>query len=110
MKLIEKNEDLVQLLEEFNCANGECVLRLYDNKSDILLQTIVVKHPVVFIRGIQDFCKNVSLPVADLSIRFVGMIDRNSCLFEIPEIVEISPYVYFKRPEEPEQVSSAEIN
>lgn len=100
MKIIETNEDLVQLLDEFNCANSECILRLYDNKSDVLLQTIVVKHPIIFIRGLQEFCKAASLPVSDVSIKFIGMIDRNSCIFEVPEIVEISPYVYFKKPEE----------
>ena len=104
MKIIEKNEDLVQLLNDFNCSNGECVLRLYDNKSDILLQTIVVKHPVLFIRGIQEFCKSTNLPVSDVSIRFIGMIDKNSCMFEIPEIVEISPYVYFKKAEDTEAI------
>lgn len=102
MKIIEKNEDLVQFLEDFNCANGECILRIYDNKSDVLLQTVVVKHPVLFIRGIQDFSKSVSMPISDLSIRMIGMVDKNSCLFEVPEIAEISPFVYFKKPEETE--------
>lgn len=100
MKIIERNEDLVQLLDDFNCSNSECILRVYDSKSDICINTIVVKHPILFIRTIQDFCKSASLPVSDVSVRFVGKIDQNSCLQEIPEIVEISPYVYFKKPEE----------
>lgn len=100
MKTIETNEDLVQFLADFECDNGECILRVYDNKSDVLLQTVVVKHPVVFIRGIQEFCKTISIPVSDISVRFIGMIDCNSLLYEVPEICEISPYVYFKKPEE----------
>ena len=102
MKTIEKKEDLVRLLDEFNCSEGESVLRLYDNKSDILLQTVVVRHPIMFIRGLQDFCKSINLPVSDLSIRFIGMIDKDSLFFESPEIAEISPYVYFTKPDSAE--------
>lgn len=100
MKTIDTYEQLVKLLDDFKCANGEVILRVYDNKSDVLLQSIIVKHPILFIRGIQDFCKTVNLPVSDVSVRFVGMIDEYSCFTAISEIVEISPYVYFNKPKE----------
>ena len=101
MKKIETAKDLNDFLVVNSPAQDyECILRVYDNKSDVLLQTIVVKHPVIFIRGLQDFCKSVNLPVSDVVVYFVGFISPDSNLSEIPDIVEVSPYVYFKKPKE----------
>lgn len=101
MKTIEKLEDLDIFLNEYPVSSDkECILRIYDNKSDVLLQTIVVKHPVIFIRGIQEFCKNLNIPVSDVSVQLVGFISDVFSLGEIEEPIEISPYVYFKKPEE----------
>lgn len=108
MKKIETLKDLNDLLLVQSTANEECILRVYDNKSDVLLQTVVVKHPVIFIRGIQDFCKSLNLPVSDISVRLVGFISENSNLDEIDDIVEISPYVYFNKPKE--EVDSSKDN
>lgn len=108
MKIIEKIKDLNDLLFAQSTTNDECILRVYDNKSNILLQTVVVKHPVIFIRGLQDFCKSVNLPVSDVSVHLIGFISENSNLVEIDDIVEISPYVYFNRPKE--EVNSSEDN
>lgn len=108
MKTIETLKDLDIFLNEYpSSSDKECILRIYDNKSDVLLQTIVVKHPVIFIRGIQEFCKSTNLPVSDISVRLVGFISEEFNLGEIEEVIEISPYVYFKKPEE---VSSSQEN
>lgn len=101
MKTIETLKDLNEFLkfDESGC-DYECVLRVYDNKSDVLLQTVVVKHPVLFIRGLQEFCKSVSLPVSDVSVHLIGYISLRNNFFEVDDICEISPFIYFKKPEE----------
>lgn len=101
MKTIENLNDLNDLLRfDESGSDYECLLRVYDNKSDVLLQTIVVKHPVIFIRGLQDFCKNLNLPVSDISIQLIGYVSLRNNLLEIDDICEISPYVYFSKPKE----------
>lgn len=105
MKTIEDLKSLNDVLVGY--GEEECILRIYDNKSDILLQTVVVKHPVIFIRGIQDFCKSVSLPVSDISVQLIGFVSKECNLFNIDDICEISPYVYFKKPEEEESSKDA---
>lgn len=101
MKTIETLKELNDFLkfDESGC-DYECVLRVYDNKSDVLLQTVVVKHPIIFIRGLQEFCKSVSLPVSDVSVHLVGYISLRNNLLEVNDICEISPFIYFKKPEE----------
>lgn len=103
MKTVEKFEDLNNLIKSQASENDECIIRVYDNKSNVLLQSIIVKHPVIFIRGLQEFCKSVNLPVSDVSICLIGFVSVDSNLFAIDDIVEISPYVYFKKPEEEKQ-------
>lgn len=100
MKTIENLKELNDLLQLHSVSERECILRVYDNKSDILLQTVVCKHPIVFIRGIQEFCKSVNLPVSDVSVQLIGFISECSQLYEIEDIVELSPYVYFKKADE----------
>ena len=100
MKKLECAKDLNDFLLCESKSGDESILRVYDNKSDVLLQTVVVKHPVIFIRGLQDFCKSVLLPVSDVSIRLIGFISEFSELKAIADIVEISPYVYFSKPKE----------
>lgn len=100
MKTIENLQDLNNLINQYITSKDECILRIYDNKSDTLLQTVVVKHPIIFIRGIQEFCKSANLPVSDISVNLVGFIYQESNLREISDIVELSPYVYFTKPEE----------
>ena len=92
MKTIENLKDLNDLLRSNELgSDSECLLRVYDNKSDVLLQTVVVKHPVIFIRGIQEFCKNIQLPVSDVSVQLIGYISLGNNLYEIDDICEISP-------------------
>lgn len=100
MKKLESSKDLNDFLMCESKTGDESILRVYDNKSDVLLQTVVVKHPVIFIRGLQDFCKSVGLPVSDVSVNLIGFISEFSDLKEIDDIVEISPYVYFNKPTE----------
>lgn len=102
MKRIENQNELQDLMQVL--GDEECVLRLYDSKSNVLLQTIVVKHPIIFIRGIQEFCKSVNLPVSDLSVRLIGFITTDNKLNTSDDVYEISPYVYFKK-EEPSSPS-----
>ena len=91
MKIIETIKELNDILNDDQFGKkDECILRIYDNKSDILLQTVVVKHPVLFIRGIQDFCKSVSLPVSDISVNLVGYILEDNNLVEVSDIFKIN--------------------
>lgn len=98
MKTIENLEQLNDVLRVSNGGNEECILRIFDNKSDVLLQTICVKHPVSFIRNLPDFAKNCNIPVSDVSVQLIGYILKDNNL-EAVDIVEISPYVYFKKPD-----------
>lgn len=98
MKKIENQKDLQDLLQNLN--GDECILRVYDNKSEIVLQTVVIKHPVIFIRGIQEFSKEFSIPISDLSVRLVGFISKDNMLNSCYDVFEISPYVYFSKPKE----------
>lgn len=108
MKTIENLDSLNELLQCSSSGDDECVLRIYDNKSNILLQSVVVKHPIIFVRGIQDFCKSCNLPVSDVSIQLVGFISHLSELTSIDEICEISPYVYFKKPDDVNESSKVD--
>lgn len=107
MKIIETKEQLEEVLVE-DVRYDECILRIYDNKSAILLQTVVVKHPIIFIRGIQEFCKSVNLPVSDISVQLVGYISHCNDLTSLEEVCEISPYVYFKKPDDSDSISKEE--
>lgn len=106
MKIIENLKELNEILRvSNNGGDEECILRIFDNKSDVLLQTVCVKHPVSFIRNLPDFAKNCNIPVSDISIQLIGYISHCCNLSEVEDIVEISPYVYFKKPEEVENSS-----
>lgn len=100
MKTIETLEDFnsVKLQYQFK-ANDECIIRLYDNKSEVSLQTIVVNHPISFLRNLQDFCKTMNLPVSDVDIKLIGFISDINGLVEVLDCPSISPYIYFQRPE-----------
>lgn len=98
----------IQTLEDFNFIKSqnqfsdsdECILRLYDNKSNILLQTIVVSHPISFLRNLPDVSKQLHIPISDIDIILIGFINLCNGLIEIPDRPIISPYLYFKKPDD----------
>lgn len=98
--LIEKIDELNKLIQSRLDNNYQCILSLEDNKSKIILQHVVVKHPLDFIRNLNEFSKNLRLPVSDLDILLTGYISSNCSPVPSDEIVTISPYVYFNKPEE----------
>lgn len=98
---------LIEKLEELNCLISDdikqgknCVLAVFDNKSDIVIQYVIVKHPLDFIRNLNEISKNLRLPVSDMDINLIGFVSSDCKLSEVEDIVEISPYVYFKKPED----------
>lgn len=101
MKKIENLEDfnVVKVQYQFK-DNDECILRLFDNKSDILLQTIVVNHPVSFMRNLPEISQSLKIPVSDVEIKLIGFVSDVNGLIEVKDCPVISPYIYFKRPDE----------
>lgn len=98
--LIETLEQLNDLINPMVANGDQCIISLEDNKSNIILQHVVVKHPLDFIRNLNDFSKNLRLPVSDLNILLIGFISSDFSLHKAVDINTISPYVYFKKPEE----------
>lgn len=101
MKIIEKLDDLNSLIQSQSKSSGSsCILVCFDNKSNVKLQSLIVEHPVSFIRNLPQFSKDFNIPVSDVSIQLVGFISPSCGLREIDDIVEISPYIYFKKPDD----------
>lgn len=98
--LIEELGKLNELIAGHVDNGYQCILSLRDNKSNIILQHVVVKHPLDFIRNLNDFSKNLRLPISDLNILLTGYISSTLTLHEVDDVVTISPFVYFKKPEE----------
>lgn len=97
---IEKIEELNLLIRQKINQGQNCILAIKDNKSDITIQSVIVKHPIDFLRNLNEYSNNLRIPVSDMSLLLVGYISSCFNLEEVDDIVEISPYVYFKRPEE----------
>lgn len=99
---MEKIESLGQLQSFYSTvvAENDCILVIYDNKSQIPLQTIVVHHPLDYIRNLNEVSKNLRLPVLDIDIKCIGYIDKDFNLFKLEDTYLISPYVYFNKPED----------
>lgn len=100
-KKIELTSDYDELRYSHGLSeHDECILRLYDNKSHVHLQSIIVSHPVTFLRNLPDFAKNLNIPISDLEIILVGFISPSGDFSKLPEENIISPYLYFKKPDE----------
>lgn len=98
--LIENLEELNNLIQP-KISNGyKCIIVIDDNKSNITVHSGIVNHPLDFIRNLNEFSKQVRLPVSDMTILLVGYIGKNFGLYETEDFIEISPYVYFKKPDE----------
>lgn len=98
--LIEKIEELNLLIGDKINKGKNCIIAIKDNKSDITIQYVIVKHPLDFIRNLNDFSKNLHIPASDMSILLIGFVGQELSLEEVDDIMEISPFVYFKKPEE----------
>lgn len=98
--LIEEIGNLNELIAGYVDSGCQCILSLEDNKSNIIVQHVVVKHPLDFIRNLNDFSKNLRLPVSDLNIILSGFITKTLTFKEADDFIIISPYVYFKKPDE----------
>lgn len=98
--LITEIGNLNELIGAYIDNGYQCILSLKDNKSHIFLQHVVVKHPLDFIRNLNEFSKNLRLPVSDLDIILTGYISNTLSLQEVDDLITISPYVYFNKPEE----------
>lgn len=100
-----KTLELVSEYEELRFQFGlsgddECIIRLYDNKSRVFLQSIIVSHPITFLRNLPDFAKNLNIPISDLEICLIGFISPFGDFSKITDNIIISPYLYFKKPDE----------
>lgn len=98
---------LLETLEQLNqfigpeIENGKrCILVIEDNKSHIQVQQVIVNHPLDYIRNLNEISKGLRLPVSDMDIILVGYLGKGYSLHELETIPEISPYVYFKKPDE----------
>lgn len=98
--LVEKLEVLNSMIGDDLKKGKHCVLAVFDNKSDVVIQYVIVKHPLDFIRNLNEISKNLRLPVSDMDINLIGFVSPECNLSEVEDIIEISPYVYFKKPEE----------
>lgn len=100
-----KEIQLISEYEELRLRYGlsdddECIIRLYDNKSRVFLQSIIISHPISFLRNLPDFSKNLNLPVSDLEIILVGFLSPFGDFSKISENIIVSPYLYFKKPDD----------
>lgn len=100
-KTLEQISEYEELRFRFGLSDDdECIIRLYDNKSRVFLQSIIVSHPVSFLRNLPDFAKNLNIPISDLEICLVGFISPFGDFSKITDNIIISPYLYFKKPED----------
>lgn len=110
MKKIETLEDLNKEIN-LHPEKKDCILSVSDNKSEICIQRVIVKHPVDFIRNLPDFAKTIHIPVSDIDLSCIGYIGENDNIISLGEqSFYISPFVYFKRPEDVETSVSSDSN
>lgn len=100
--LIEKLDSLNQLISEYDAVGQDCIICIQDNKSGLNVSNFIVKHPVELLRNLNEISKSCRLPVSDMDIIFVGFLFQNLQIFSLKEDekVLLSPYIYFKKPEE----------
>lgn len=110
LKKLEENQEtkVIELTSEYEelrycyglSDDDECIIRLYDNKSNVHLQSIIISHPIALLRNLPDFSKNLNIPISDLEINLIGFIAPSGDFSKIPDNIVISPYLYYKKPDE----------
>lgn len=98
--LIEKLDDLNQIISDNHAISQDCIICIQDNKSGLNVSNFIVKHPVELMRNLNEISKTCRLPISDMDIIFVGFLFQNLTLISLEEKTLLSPYIYFKRPDE----------
>lgn len=98
--LIEKLVDLNQIISDNHAVSQDCIICIQDNKSGLNVSNFIVKHPVELLRNLNEISKSCRLPVSDMDIIFVGFLFQNLALLSLEEKTLLSPYIYFKKPNE----------
>lgn len=112
MKLIDKEEELKNILKEFGFEYGigattnRFLVQYLDNKSGVTLRNATYYNsPIEPIRSLQDFCNQMKFPANDVCINLFGVCSQDNLTKITPLDLELSPYLYYSKPEDSQSSS-----
>lgn len=106
MKLIEREEELKNILKDFGfdygigATSNRFLVQYLDNKSGVTLRNATYYNsPIDPIRSLQDFCNQMKFPAGDVCINLFGVCKQDKLTEITPLDLELSPYLYYSKPE-----------